>query len=213
MGLAAFALRGRRWLGTKTRYIVFSGILYGLYVAALCHLGRDAERYYRPLLPLLFVLAGGGYYCCLRELADRRLLQWAAAMMLVGVCVVYTLKEPIRAHREPQTRAGLWLAGYDPDYKGFALSSYSQPVYYAGMRFLDSGKPYSQEAYGQLVDAGLEPKYLILDSSDAVDYPWLGSLIASAGWNQIYSESTRSIRIYRRAEGAERRNESGLKDR
>jgi len=211
VGLVYYVVRGRHHLKTPRTYLISVAAVIGALILTFSYFGRAAERYYRPLGPALFVLAGGGFYSLYEDLKHRKLICGVLAALIVCACLGISLREPLRAHRAPQTRAGRWLRQYDPAYSGFVLSSYHQPVFYAGMRYLPTDEPYSEKAYRQLVEAGYAPKYLIVDGSDLSDLPWMQRLLDSGDWQEIHSESERNIRIYEcRTAGHGSRNERPL---
>ncbi len=97
-----------------------------------------AERYYRPVLPLLLMVGAVGWYKLLSDIGDKK---WIMVMLavLIGGNLVDMLDDPVRAHRAPQTQAGKWLQKQDPEYDGYVWSDYSQAAYFTGMEYLPAG--------------------------------------------------------------------------
>jgi hypothetical protein len=119
-----------------------------------------AERYYRPVLPLLLILSAVGWYQICKDI-PRRFIVGVLLLVLVGGNVFYILRGPIREHRAPQTKAGEWLREYDPEYRGYVWSDYSQPVYYAGMEYLPAES--INWIRGKMPDGGMGVKYAIIE--------------------------------------------------
>jgi hypothetical protein len=132
---------------------------------------------------------------------SRKVLYGAAAVVL-GLCLWDILREPIRAHRRPQTEAGRWLRAHDPDYGGFVVSEYSQPVHYAGMRFFDGGQAATEELFRDLLARGGPLKYVIMEGEPDEDWP--ERYVAEHDWPLIYQEPERNLRIYARPESVPR---------
>jgi 4-amino-4-deoxy-L-arabinose transferase-like glycosyltransferase len=195
-GLAYWLLRGRRRLDGPVGPIVAVALAFVLHITVLTLFDRASERYYRVLVPPAFALAGGGLYALWMDLERRPVVRYVLFGLLVAICLGAALLEPIRAHRRPQVDVGRWLRQYDPGYDGFVLSSYPQPVYYAGMRYLPSDKYGSRRVFRQLTRAGYWPRYVILDGDDAEEMPWLGELVRRPVWKLVHSEPERNIRIF-----------------
>lgn len=201
-GVAYFAVRGRCHLRVPRGLLSAVGLLLVAYAFVFTLWGRAEERYYRPLVPLLSILAGGGFYALWRDLTGRRLLRALLLGALVLGCLAFGLHRPLRAHRRPQTEAGRWLRRQDPDYDGFVVSAYPQPVFYAGMNLLPADQPRSVmlRCLRTLRPTPYAPRYVILDGDDAEKYPWLAHMVESRRWRLIYREPERNIRIYRRVQ-------------
>lgn len=135
---------------------------YFLMITAASMMARTpvSERYYRPVLPLLLVVAAAGFHCLLKAV-PKRVLATGIVFVLVAGNLVDMLDEPIRAHRAPQKHAGQWLRRHDPGYNGYVFSDYSQPVYHAGMSYLPAeGALWIMR---RLSEGAREVKYAILE--------------------------------------------------
>ncbi|MFO8006954.1 MAG: hypothetical protein R6V05_04375 [Candidatus Brocadiia bacterium] len=206
-GLVYLAARGRRHVRVSRGLLLSVGLLLVAYAGVFTFFGRAEERYYRPVAPLLFIAAGGGFYALWRDLAGRRVLQGFMLSSLVLGCLLFGLHSPLRTHRRPQTEAGRWLRRYDPQYDGLVVSADSQPVYYAGRKLLPADQPRADmlRCLRTLRPTPYAPRYVILDGDDAEKYPWLARMVDGRRWKLIYWEPERGIRIYRRIRAPWRR--------
>lgn len=195
-GLGYWLARGRKRSPVPLGLLVAIGVTLASLVVTLMIFGRSSGRYYRVPAPMLFILAGGGLHALWEDMESHSAIRGVAFSLLVVLCLGAIVYKPIRGHREPQTEAGLWLRKHDPEYNGFVLSSYTQPVYYAGMRYLPSDKYGSRRVFRQLTRAGYWPRYVILDGDDAEEMPWLGELVRRPVWKLVHSEPERDIRIF-----------------
>ncbi len=201
-GLAYLAVRGwRRVKGlTGARFGVLC--LVGFMAAYILTCATVTphwvqERYYRPIIPFGAILAGIGYWCLIQDVRNRKVLYVAAAIVL-GLCLWDILRRPIRAHRAPQSEAGRWLRAHDPDYDGFVVSEYSQPVYYADMKFFNGRRADTEDLFHELLARGVPLKYVILEGEPDEDWP--ERYVAEHQWPLIYQEPERNLRIYARPE-------------
>jgi hypothetical protein len=195
VGLAYLLVRGRRHLkGVRFGVLCLLGFVAAyVLVCAVMASHWVQERYYRPIIPFAAVLAAMGYWCLARDVRSRRALYAAGGIVLV-LCLFFTLREPIRAHRRPQTQAGRWLRAHDPAYDGFVVSEYSQPVYYAGMKFFDGGQAGTEGLFRDLAARGVPFKYVIVEGEPEGDWP--ERYVAEHGWRLVYQEPERNLRIY-----------------
>ena len=177
--------------------VLFYCLLFTIMFSTALAGAKVAERYYRPVFPFIAVLSSLGLYCLSRDIKNRNLVFCIFGLIFVGF-MVDMLREPIRAHRRPQTEAGLWLREYDPHYGGFVISDYSQPVYYAGMKFFPARR---QDLVMELVERGGNFKYMILDGDAEQAYKWAREYVEEHNWqlvypNEDYPRNERNVRIY-----------------
>jgi len=193
VGLIYFAVRGRRHLRGVRFGVITLLIMCLAYIVLFAGAasGWVQERYFRPIIPFAAILAAAGYYCLAKDVRKKRVLHIVAAVVLLA-CLWAMLAHPIRAHRRPQTEAGLWLKRHDPQYKGFVVSSYSQPVFYADMEFFEADG--TEDIFLGMVARGQRFKYIILDGDEG--RKWYGRYAVENGWQLIYEEDERRIRIY-----------------
>ena len=179
-------------------------LCYVSYICVFWLSGISVERYYRSLLPLLTVLAGGGLYALTKDV-DSKKFTWSFYLVIIAGSIALCVHPPVRSHRRAQTDAGLWLGERDPDYDGFVLSHASQPVYYANMRFLPLRQPWSQAQFELLVQHDLTPKYIILEKKEEDKYPWVRSFLERHSWPIIRRWQERNLRVYEDPHFAESR--------
>ncbi len=167
---------------------------------------RVQERYYRPVLPFFVALSALGLHCLTEDIKNRKVVYGILGVIFVGLMVA-GLREPVRAHRRPQTEAGLWLKNHDPDYKGFVLSNYSQPVFYAGMRHFDTIG--TEELFLELLARGEPFKYMILDGEMDGKEAWAGQYVVEHDWPRIYYNQERDLRIHENPQCGEQTGRQG----
>lgn len=194
-GLLYLAVRGRKHLKGKRFAVGVPLVLCLSYIVlfSLAASGWIQERYYRPIIPFAAILAAMGYYCLGKDLPKKKIL-YPIIILTLAACLWDGMGSPLREHRRPQTLAGVWLGRHDPAYDGFAISRYTMPVYYAGMKY------FSPECPEQLFDgvrrAGYEFKYIIVDGSR--EHMWHARHARENDWKLIYTEDERNIRIYQK---------------
>lgn len=164
------------------------------------------ERYYRPVLPFFVLLSALGLHCLSEDIRSKKVVYCILGLIFIGF-MVDAVREPVRAHRRPQTQAGLWLRDRDPEYKGFVLSNYPQPVFYAGMKHFDTCK--SEDLFLKLRERGEQFRYVILDGGLDERERWAAEYVAENEWRLIRHVPERDLRIYEnpeheaRSQGAE----------
>ncbi len=197
VGLVYLVVRGWKHLkahGFEILALALPVLLYFLLFTFMAG-SRVQERYYRPVLPFFVVLSALGFYCLIEDIKNKKVVHGILGVIFVGLMVA-GLWGPIRGHRRPQTVAGLWLKNYDPNYKGFVLSNYSQPAFYAGMRHFDVKS--TEELFLELVARGEPFRYIILDGELNEKEAWAEEYIVEHNWDRIYRppNQERDLRIY-----------------
>jgi len=194
-GLIYLLVRGRKHLKGVRFGVLALALVPAFYflLFVVTAASEVQERYYQPILPFLIVLSALGLYCLGKDIGSRKVIYCILGVVLVGF-LVDTLRTPLRAHRRPQTEAGLWLGSHDPEYKGFVISRYSQPVYYAGMKMFDPRG--TEDLFRSLLARGVEFKYFVLDGHSRKDQQWLKKYIDAHNWQLIYRNEERDLRIY-----------------
>jgi len=194
-GMIYLLVRGRKRL-TGVRFgLAAIAVVVGCYfvlftLTAGVHI---EERYYRPMLPFFGLLAALGAYCFIQDVRNRK-VAYAVLGLIFAACIVVAVREPIRAHRRPQTEAGLWLRQHDPDYKGLVVSNWTQPVYYAGMKHFDSKG--TEDLFLELYAKGMAFKYFILQGDLHPGDAWAQKYVDEHGWPLIHRDGKADIRIY-----------------
>jgi hypothetical protein len=199
LGLLYMAFRCRselreRWRGSLQLALVPVLFAAGLVAWEVFAAGFH-ERYFRPALPLVLVFAAFGYRKMGEDLRWGR-LAWGLGALAVVICLVATLRRPIRAHRRQQTRAGHWLAEHDPHYEGVVLSTYPQPVYHAGMDYMPVDAMW-RGWYARHFGGRAAVKYFILEDKGLEERTWAHDYVRERGWPVIFHGEARGIRIYR----------------
>jgi len=196
-GLFYAAVRGRKHLkGVRYGVLVASFVCVAYVVLfAITATGWTQERYYRPIIPFATLVAALGYYCFALDVRRKDILYPLLGVVALA-CAVDVLHKPLRAHRQPQVEAGLWLKRHDPDYEGFVVSEYTIPVLYAEMKYFDPHG--ARKLFKDLKSHGYLFKYIILDG-DAKGQ-WYRKYALKHDWSCIYREPERNIRIYKNPE-------------
>lgn len=192
-GMIYLLARGRQHLKGIRFGIIVALLFMGIHIG-MCGYGATGwiqERYYRPLVPLAAMLAALGYYCLAKDIKKKPVLIILGTLTLAA-CLVDMLNKPIREHRAPQTQAGHWLRKHDPDYRGFVISNYSQPVLYADMKYFDPRR--NEKLFHELSRRGAPLKYVILDGDE--EGKWYTRHVRDNSWELIYKTKERNIRIY-----------------
>ncbi len=195
LGMLYLLVRGRKRL-TDARFglIAIGVVLTAYFVLFTLTAGIYVEgRYYRPVFPFFALLSALGVHCFMQDVRNRKVVYAVLGLIFVGF-VVMAVKEPVRAHRRGQTLAGLWLKQHDPDYKGFVVSNWTQPVYYAGMKYFDTRS--TKELFLELRRRGEPFKYFILDPELDPPEVWAQEYVDEHGWLVIHREAQRDVRIY-----------------
>ena len=194
-GLLYLLVRGRRHLRGERFAVGVPFILSLSYIAlfSLAASGWIQERYYRPIIPFAAILAAMGYYCLGKDFPKKKIL-YPIIFLALAACLWDGMDKPLRYHRRPQTLAGLWLARHDPDYTGFVVSNYTQPVYFAGMRYFDP--ECTKSLFMDLQKADYSFKYIIVDGDEGET--WYARYAREKDWKRIYTETERNIRIYQK---------------
>lgn len=196
-GILYLAIRGWKHMKRRGGAVGIPLLLCLSYIAlfSLAAGGWVQERYYRPIIPFAAILAGMGYHCLIKDFSKNKKVLYTLMFLVLAACLWDGLEEPIRQHRRPQTVAGKWLHGHDPNYTGFVVSNDTQPVHYAGMKYFNPECP--ESLFRDLNAAGYEFKYVILDGDDD---EWHADLVSRDDWPCIYRENERNIRIYQNPE-------------
>lgn len=192
-GLAYLAVRGYKHLRKVRFALIVLLLVCGGYVAlfGLAATNWVQERYYRPIIPFAAVLAAMGYYCLARDVRKKAVLYTLMALV-AAACLWDALQQPIRAHRKPQTEAGRWLRRQDPEYDGFVISRYSQPVYCARMKLFDPAG--TESLFHDMRRRGHRFRYIILDGDERGNWPRAVAL--QKDWVLVYRDLERDLRIY-----------------
>jgi hypothetical protein len=191
-GLLYLAVRGWKHLKGRGFAAVVPLVLCLSYVVlfSLAASGWVQERYYRPIIPFAAILGAMGYWCLGKDFPRKKIL-YPLMVLVLAACLWDGMRDSLRGHRRAQTLAGVWLRRHDPDYDGLVISNYSQPVYYAGMRYFD---PMCEGLFDELRKEGYRFKYIIVDG-DETDR-WYARHARQNGWQLIYTENERNIHIY-----------------
>ena len=90
----------------------------------------------------------------------------------------------------------------DPEYKGFVVSNWTQPVYYAGMKHFDSKG--TRDLFLELRKRGVAFKYFILQGELEGWDAWAQEYVDEHGWPIIHRDAGADIRIYQDPQYGER---------
>ncbi len=203
LGMIYLLVRGRKRLtGVRFGLTAIAVVLACYFVLLTVTAGVHVEeRYYRPMLPFFGLLAALGAYCFIEDVRNRKVVYAVLGLIFLG-CVVVAVREPVRAHRRPQTEAGLWLRQRDPDYKGLVVSNWTQPVYYAGMKHFDSKG--TGDLFLELRKRDVAFKYFILQGELEAWDAWAQEYVDEHGWPIIHRDAEADIRIYQDPQYGER---------
>ena len=191
--LLYWLIRGRKRVQVRAVHLLaFLGVFFSYHT--VISLGAESiDRYYRPIIPVMAVFAAGGLFCFLKDVRRR----WIGVAVLICIGAWYTLaslRAPIRAHRAEQVVAGRWLATYDKDYRGYVVSAYSQPAFYAGMQFLSA--KIGPQCVERLLNDQRAPKYWILERRNDQPYAVILRFLEEYHWKLLKTFPERDIRIY-----------------
>lgn len=193
-----FFLRLSKYERSTWRELAFTVAFPVAYFAVILFMSLNdkvaiAERYYRPVLPFLVILMARGLWSFRRDVKRKWIFGGVLCVFLLGSFYGIFSQAPIRAHRLPQMKAGRWLKEYDPDYAGFVMSDYTQPVYAADMVWLPADKQLCEG----FLNAGYKVRYCILEDDAQRKYPEVHKWMESDEWRKIYTNEEREIKIFR----------------
>jgi len=186
-------IRGRKRVQRGAVHLsVFLGVFFSYHI--VISLGAQSiDRYYRPIVPVMAVFAAAGLFCFLKDVRRR----WIGVAVLICIGAWYTLaslRAPIRPHRAEQVEAGRWLGSYDAEYRGYVVSAYSQPAFYAGMQFVSA--KVGPRCVERLFNDRRAPKYWILERRDDQPYAAIVRFLEEYHWKLLKTFPQRNIRIY-----------------
>lgn len=203
LGIGYLIFRGyKHWKGYGRETLMLV-IMVAVYFLSFSLTRGDGVpyRYYHPVVPFLLILSAMGFYCMGRDTGRMRAF-YIGFGVLLALFITYSSSSGLRESRRPQTMAGLWLAQYDPSYRGPVASDYSQPIAFTKMSYFPTFKNerlFRQLSHGE--NAPLPFKYIIVEETDGPGYDWARDYVKEYGWRLIYPneehpENERDLRIY-----------------